>query len=499
VTVERENVSTFLLSWGEGVTVATAEAGDFVVQGPPGRISLRHVSPHVVNAFRQIEPTGTEDQRLVEVINDNGDEILARWYYYLDRLTRRGLLCHSAHENGVRLATLVAISPSFAAKPGRVVTNQQYILSRFACLRRDGNDFVLESSLAHARIVMNDCRTAALVAAVSVPASPAVLAEHPHGLNRESIDSVLSLMLRAGILCSVSKDGISCEDQNDSLQTWSFHDLFFHSRAREGRSAVPHGGTYRFLGRIPPPQAIKPPMGTEFFELDRPDLQQLERDDPPLARVHEQRRSIREFDAERPVTAQQIGEFLFRVARTKDYQQSLVPNETDPVQMDFASRPYPSGGGLYEIEFYLVIQKCRGIDPGLYHYATDRHVLERLPAESEHTTDLLRDAAESTSTPLEEVQILVILAARVPRLAWKYESIAYSLVLKHVGVIFQSMYLAATAMGLAPCAVGGGDSDLFARATGLDYSTESSVGEFLLGSTRPEFADRVRLRPEGEI
>ena len=111
---------------------------------------------------------------------------------------------------------------------------------------------------------------------------------------------------------------------------------------------------------------------------------------------------------------------------------------------------------------------------------------------------LLQDAAESTSTPLIEIQILVILAARVPRLAWKYESIAYSLILKHVGVIFQSMYLAATAMGLAPCAIGGGDSDRFARATGLDYFTESSVGEFLLGSTRPELADRVHLRPEGE-
>jgi hypothetical protein len=44
------------------------------------------------------------------------------------------------------------------------------------------------------------------------------------------------------------------------------------------------------------------------------------------------------------------------------------------------------------------------------------------------------------------------------------------------------MYLAATAMGLAPCALGAGDSDLFARATGIDYYAETSVGEFLLGS-----------------
>ena len=44
------------------------------------------------------------------------------------------------------------------------------------------------------------------------------------------------------------------------------------------------------------------------------------------------------------------------------------------------------------------------------------------------------------------------------------------------------MYLVATAMGLAPCALGGGDADLSAQAMGTDYYAESSVGEFLLGS-----------------
>jgi oxazoline/thiazoline dehydrogenase len=44
------------------------------------------------------------------------------------------------------------------------------------------------------------------------------------------------------------------------------------------------------------------------------------------------------------------------------------------------------------------------------------------------------------------------------------------------------MYLVATAMGLAPCGVGGGDSDCFARAAGTDYFAETSVGASLLGS-----------------
>ncbi len=39
-------------------------------------------------------------------------------------------------------------------------------------------------------------------------------------------------------------------------------------------------------------------------------------------------------------------------------------------------------------------------------------------------------------------------------------------------------------MDLTPCALGGEDSDLFARAAGLGYYTETSVKEFLLGSKR---------------
>ncbi|NJL42945.1 MAG: dehydrogenase, partial [Pseudanabaena sp. SU_2_4] len=49
-------------------------------------------------------------------------------------------------------------------------------------------------------------------------------------------------------------------------------------------------------------------------------------------------------------------------------------------------------------------------------------------------------------------------------------------------VLYQTMYLVATAMNLAPCGLGGGNSDLFTKATGCDYYAETSVGEFALGS-----------------
>jgi SagB-type dehydrogenase family enzyme len=137
---------------------------------------------------------------------------------------------------------------------------------------------------------------------------------------------------------------------------------------------------------------------------------------------------------------------------------------------------------MYELEFYLAVNTSDGLAPGLYHYDPQRHRLGRLATRTPEVAALLAGAGEATGIRPQNLQVLLILAARFQRLAWKYSGLAYALMLKHVGVVQQTMYLAATAMNLAPCAVGCGDPDLFARAAGTDYYGETSVGEFLLGS-----------------
>jgi SagB-type dehydrogenase family enzyme len=78
-------------------------------------------------------------------------------------------------------------------------------------------------------------------------------------------------------------------------------------------------------------------------------------------------------------------------------------------------------------------------------------------------------------------QILVTIAARFNRVAWKYSAIAYSLILKDVGVLLQTLYLTATDMGLGGCAIGTSNVDLFARMTGQPFHVEGPVGQFALG------------------
>jgi SagB-type dehydrogenase family enzyme len=88
-------------------------------------------------------------------------------------------------------------------------------------------------------------------------------------------------------------------------------------------------------------------------------------------------------------------------------------------------------------------------------------------------------------------QILITIAARFNRIAWKYSAIAYSLVLKDVGVLLQTLYLAATEMGLGGCAIGTSNIELFAKMTGQRFHVEGPVGQFALGRGAPEGFDEI--------
>ncbi len=153
----------------------------------------------------------------------------------------------------------------------------------------------------------------------------------------------------------------------------------------------------------------------------------------------------------------------------------------------YAARPYPSGGSAYELELYLTVANCEGLARGFYHYDADRHALVPISVRT-HEFDAQLAAAEFAMDAPGAPQILITIAARFDRISWKYSSIAYSLILKDVGVLIQTLYLMATDMGLGGCAIGSINIDLFARMTGIEFHVEGPVGQFALGRGSPDQA-----------
>lgn len=435
------------------------------------RLPLGGLEPALRTAVEALAAGGaTEEDLSSQIRSIGGVGTFLSFQQVLADLAEMRLLCRGARGSGEPLVTVVPCSRS-APEPRDSTPPTAFVLSRFACLRREDRGLIAESPLAHSYLILHGAGGALLISRLAAPADPVRLAAEGMipGLREDEAELCLDLLWEAGFLSPVDADGGAREDKDPELLTWELHDLLFHSRSRAGRHRNPYGGTWPFRGVIDPLPALQPKRSEETVDLFRPDLERLLRDDPPFTRVLEERRS-RRSPGERPVTVAELGELLFRSSRVR----KVIPTATHEV----SDRVYPGGGAVYELEVYPVVRSCEGLAPGLYRYDPGDHRLERLSGMSPEARALLASAGRTAAAEIPE--ILLVLAARFQRMTWKYRSMAYAAILKDVGVLYQTMYLVATAMGLAACALGGGDSDLFARAAGTRYMAETSVGELIL-------------------
>ena len=84
---------------------------------------------------------------------------------------------------------------------------------------------------------------------------PDDIREASPNLSEVAITMLLGLLLGSG---AVAAEGSLDDARERSLETWSFHDLLFHTRSRRGRHAEPLGATYPFKDSLPPLPAVKP-------------------------------------------------------------------------------------------------------------------------------------------------------------------------------------------------------------------------------------------------
>jgi len=356
------------------------------------------------------------------------------------------------------------------------------VLSRFAYLRRRGNDMVLESPLAGALFRIGNPMTASILATLASPQRIGRLRRQAHfpGIALLALLCDCRILFKLG---SARDSGLRPEEGDDNLVLWDFHDLLFHARSSEGRHANPLGGVYPYAGVIAPLPAVRPRWPGKTIDLRRlskPDAPAIS----PAANLLRQRHSTRSFDDRRPITLGELARFLDCAARVRSRWRGRLDAGGDGPMIAYAVRPYPSGGASYELELYLAVDKCEGLARGFYHYDAGGHALTAIGVGARELEALLK-GAEFAMDAAGAPQILIMIAARFGRVAWKYSSIAYALVLKDAGVLTQTLYLMANDMGLGGCAIGSVNIDLFAQMTGLEFHVEGPVGQFALGRPAP--------------
>jgi SagB-type dehydrogenase family enzyme len=349
------------------------------------------------------------------------------------------------------------------------------VLSRFAYLRRRGNEMVLESPLAGALFRICCPKLAAALALLSAPRQVKQLRRQDGFPGVE----LLALLVDCRVLFkieSAADNGLRPSEGDANLVLWDFHDLLFHARSTQGRHANPLGGVYPHAGFISPLPAIRPRWPGKKIDLRRFSAAPIS----SAATLLRQRRSTRDFDDRQPITLAELARFLDVTARVHSRSRSRLEIGEDGPAITYTHRPYPSAGAAYELELYLAVNKCDGLLRGFYHYDAGGHALMPISVHRNELEALLMGAAFAMGTPAAP-QILITITARFGRISWKYSAVAYSLILRDVGVLAQTFYLMATDMGLGGCAIGTTNIDLFAKMTGIEFHVEGPVGQFAIG------------------
>jgi oxazoline/thiazoline dehydrogenase len=407
-----------------------------------------------------------------QAITADGPGGLLRWQAAITRLDTAGLLERSVlTEDGpvarLRPTGLRTRTGTAAQSPA------MFKLSRFTVIRAVDGQLVAERPGGHAVVELGP----AVAGVLAGLARWADLSEGVGGLSAELARAVVDLLAGAGLLAPGGPEA-EHEGADASFAAWHPADLWLHARSRGARTVSGYAGSYPLAGRFPPWPALPAAFPGPRIDLPRPDLAVSAKADPPFTEVLERRRSVRAHNAAAPIGLDQLGELLYRSARIRRVFTGGDGQEA-------ADRPYPSGGALHELEIYPLITQCRGIEPGLWHYAAADHALERV-AEPGRATATLVAAARAAGIMNADPQVVLIITARFGRIMWKYHAIGYALILKHVGVLYQTIYLVGTAMGLGVCGLGGGDAADFAAASGLAYHAEGSVGEIVVGTPAPD-------------
>ncbi|HEX8213791.1 MAG TPA: SagB family peptide dehydrogenase [Longimicrobium sp.] len=464
--------AALLLSFRPGITVEEDSLGRLsLVDARGGAEHLADPSPVLREVVSRLGHGATEAE-VAAAAEATGDPLaLPTAYFQLDQWRARGVLAEAIEDHGAVLATAIPIREGWR-HAGPLPPPAGTVLSRFALFYRDGGATILESPLANCRLLLNGRVAGGLLSAFGETWAADALAA-ACGVSRGAAALLADLLWRCGFT-------VPAGVEDPQLATWELPDLLLHARSR-GRGR--RGGTYRFAGTLEPPPVTRPRHPGDPIPLHRPGTP-ANGGGPSFADTLERRRTVRVHDG--LITAAQIGELLFRAARVK----SIMPSRADPA-FDTSRRPYPSGGACYPLELYLTVGTCDGLASGLYHYEPLEHELTRLAAPSDQLREMLHAAGAATGRALQP-QLLVTLTARFARTSWKYEGTAYALILTEAGALLQTLYLVATAMDLAPCALGTGDADAFAEVSGLPYLTEGAVGECLLGACAPQILQAER-------
>ena len=478
----------------DGVHVSS-DGDDVVITTPyaarlnPIRGTVRLHS--VVDSFRNLLESLSENGvhcALLPIVEDSSAPGSERYdaVSVLQDLYAKGLLLAEICDSESAAIRLDPVKPCLRIKHAPL-GDYRIRFSRFVSIFPCSDGLEISSPLASANLHLIDRRLFFLLTELaSVCAGESLRQGLPDDL-RVHFDDLISLLLTSGVAGLCDDQGVAEIDRHAVEAGWTSRDLAFHCQTREHEIDLSRMESFQtaviqeqlpakhrriILQTVALPEPSRINRNLNFFQVIR------------------DRHTIRTY-RDQPINSAVLSALLWHSMHIKE---EIICDPGLPRSYEGLLRPVASAGALHSIELYLCVHRCHGLQPGFYHYDSGRHCLGQLSDLSEPCLRMLELAAASTCRApqaasvspgqAQQPDVLIVMASRYARQAGLHRQtgLSYALILKDVGSIYQQLYLVATALGLAPCGLSFGSSELFEQASGLPTHLECSVGEFMIGN-----------------
>jgi SagB-type dehydrogenase family enzyme len=329
--------------------------------------------------------------------------------------------------------------------------SSRWIVSEFTVVTWRAGRVEVTSTASDATFTTDDLELARLAHAFARPRSiREVVADR--GDDAE-IEARIDDLIRAGIIVPANEPELA------AAHHWDSSALAYHRRSRRFFRKTSGSAAARETSLRSPEQWIPLAPGSPATGRD-------------LADVLDARHSRRAWSPA-PLPFEKFSQFFWLSARNRNCAGDSRG----------LSRGYPSGGATYSLELYPVIglDAVAMIARGVYRYLSDRHGLEAVSTKFTEVFPFLEAAGSSAGSPATP-PVVVLITSRFAKQSEAYGDLAYSLILKEVGCLLQTLYLVGEALGLGVCALGGGSpSGRLARLRGTSEVAEPVVGELVFG------------------
>ncbi len=213
-----------------------------------------------------------------------------------------------------------------------------------------------------------------------------------------------------------------------------------------------------------PPETWKKVYFKSYFRFEQIKLPKIELPKVALSKALLKRESIREFTKEK-VDLKRISSLLYHSAGIKNLDENLYP-----------LRFYPSGGGRYPLEIYLLSFNTE-LPNGIYHYYPRTHSLEHIYA---YKTINFRKYFDQEW--VKGSAFIIIVTGVFARTTVKYGERGYRHVFIDTGHLGQNFYLNSIPLNLGCCEVAGFKEDTLNKLLDVDGTEETVISTFSFGN-----------------